>query len=228
MKILAIETSTSQCSAALLISDGILERSRKAVHAHAELILPMLEALLAEGGVSLAQLDALAFGRGPGGFTGVRVAAAVVQGLAFGIERPVVPVSDLMALAAGVHRRYDCGKILSCIDARMNQVYWCAYETNASDDFKACLPEALGAPESVQPPTQEGWFGAGSGFDVYKGIFTGCIGQALAGEDGQLVPAAQDVAMLARNLLIRGQTVSPDEVLPVYLRDRVAWPKSGL
>ncbi len=228
MKILALETSTSQCSVALLTADGILERSQMAVRAHAELILPMLESLLAEAGLSLTQLDALAFGRGPGGFTGVRVATAVVQGLAFGAERPVVPVSDLMALAAGAHRRYGPKKILVCMDARMGQVYWCAYTAEAADDFTACMPEALGAPESVQLPDSEPCFGAGSGFNVYKDVLTAHLRSALDGQDAALLPTARDVALLARLLLARGQAVSADAALPVYLRDRVAWPKSGL
>ncbi|MGH8338175.1 MAG: tRNA (adenosine(37)-N6)-threonylcarbamoyltransferase complex dimerization subunit type 1 TsaB, partial [Gammaproteobacteria bacterium] len=113
MKILALETSTERCSAALLIDGEVRERARTAVRAHAEMILPMVEALLAEAGMTLSQLDALAFGRGPGGFTGVRVATAMVQGLAFGADRPVVPVSDLMALAAAAFRKHGKRKILA-------------------------------------------------------------------------------------------------------------------
>ncbi|HVC37743.1 MAG TPA: tRNA (adenosine(37)-N6)-threonylcarbamoyltransferase complex dimerization subunit type 1 TsaB [Gammaproteobacteria bacterium] len=228
MKILALETSTPQCSVALLTADGILERSQMAVRAHAEMILPMLESLLAEAGLSLSQLDALAFGRGPGGFTGVRVATAVVQGLAFGAQRPVVPVSDLMALACGAHRLYGPKEILACMDARMGQVYWCAYAAVAADDFTACMPEALSAPESVRSPDSEAWFRAGSGFSVYEDVLTTHLGSALDGQDAALLPAARDVAVLARLLLARGQAVRADAALPVYLRDRVAWPKSGL
>ncbi|MHB8404273.1 MAG: tRNA (adenosine(37)-N6)-threonylcarbamoyltransferase complex dimerization subunit type 1 TsaB [Gammaproteobacteria bacterium] len=228
MKILALETSTSQCSVALLTANGILERSQMAVRAHAELILPMLESLLAEAELSLTQLDALAFGRGPGGFTGVRVATAVVQGLAFGAERPVVPISDLMALAAGAHRRYGSKKTLVCMDARIGQVYWCAYAAEAADDLTACMPETLGAPEFVQPPDADLWFGAGSGFNVYKDVLTAHLRSVLDGQDAALLPTARDVALLARLFLTRGQAVSADAAMPVYLRDRVAWPKSGL
>jgi tRNA threonylcarbamoyladenosine biosynthesis protein TsaB len=225
MNILALETSTSQCSAALLTSVGIFERSQTAERAHAELIIPMLEALLAEAALSLRQLDALAFGRGPGAFTGVRVATAVVQGLGFGSERPVVPVSDLMALAAGAHRRHGARKILACLDARMSQVYWCAYTVNAPDDLIGCVPEALGAPESIRLPDSEGWFGVGSGFNAYRIALTRHIGSAVGAQDASLLPMAQDIAALAKLHLARGQAVSAGEALPVYLRDRVAWPK---
>ncbi len=228
MKILAIETSTQQCSAALLTTSGILERSRTAVHAHAEMILPMVESLLAQADLSLNQLDALAFGRGPGGFTGVRVATAVVQGLALGAQLPVVPVSDLMSLAAAAYRVYGAKNILACLDARMGQVYWCAYTAEAADDFTARLPETLSAPESIQIPDAQQWFGAGSGFSTYKAMLYAHLGSLLHGHDADLMPTARDIALLARLSLTRGQAVSADAAMPVYLRDQVARPKPGL
>ncbi|HVA54406.1 MAG TPA: tRNA (adenosine(37)-N6)-threonylcarbamoyltransferase complex dimerization subunit type 1 TsaB [Gammaproteobacteria bacterium] len=228
MNILALETSTQQCTVALLTNSGILERSQMAERAHAEMILPMVEILLTEAGLSLNQLDALAFGRGPGGFTGVRVATAVVQGLAFGAQLPVVPVSDLMALAAGAYRVYGAKKILACMDARMGQVYWCVYTVEAADDLTACLSETLSAPHSVQLPDTEEWFRAGSGFNAYKDVLEAHLGSALHGQDAALLPVAQDIAVLARLFLTRGQAVSAEAALPVYLRDQVAWPKSGL
>ncbi|MGA9856029.1 MAG: tRNA (adenosine(37)-N6)-threonylcarbamoyltransferase complex dimerization subunit type 1 TsaB [Gammaproteobacteria bacterium] len=228
MKILALETSTQQCSAAILVNGDILQRSQMAERAHAELILPMVGSLLAETGLTLKQLDALAFGRGPGGFTGVRVATAMAQGLAFGTELPVVPVSDLMALAAGAYRLYAEKKILACMDARMGQVYWCTYTAAATDDFTACLPETLSVPYSVQLPDTEEWFGAGSGFNAHKDVLEAHLGSVLHRQDAVLLPAAQDIAVVARQLLIRGQAVSADGALPMYLRDQVARPKSGL
>lgn len=228
MNILALETSTQQCSAALLTNSGILTQSQMAERAHAEMILPMLESLLTETGLSLNQLDALAFGRGPGSFTGVRVATAVAQGLAFGAQLPIVPVSDLMALAAGAYRVYGAKKILACMDARMGQVYWCTYAAEAADDFTACLSETLGVPHSLQLSDTEEWFGVGSGFNAYKGVLEAHLGSALHGQDAALLPMAQDIALLARQCLTRGQAVSAEAALPVYLRDQVAWPKSGL
>ncbi|HKV96638.1 MAG TPA: tRNA (adenosine(37)-N6)-threonylcarbamoyltransferase complex dimerization subunit type 1 TsaB [Gammaproteobacteria bacterium] len=225
MKLLALETSTDQCSVALLADGEVRERVQSAAHAHAELILPMVESLLAEAGLSLRQLDALAFGRGPGAFTGVRVATAVVQGLAFGAERPVVPVSDLMAVAAGAHRMHGARRVLACLDARLQEVYWCAYEVTAPDQLRECVAEQLGGADQVQPPAGR-WFGAGSGFAVYRRQLQAGLGENLDGEDAALLPAACDVASLAAHLFAEGHAVSADAALPVYLRDQVATPKA--
>lgn len=225
MKLLALETSTDQCSVALLADGEVRERVQSAAHAHAELILPMVESLLAEAGLSLRQLDALAFGRGPGAFTGVRVATAVVQGLAFGAERPVVPVSDLMAVAAGAHRQHGARRVLACLDARLQEVYWCAYEVTAPDHLRECVAEQLGGADQVQPPAGR-WFGAGSGFAVYRSQLQAGLGGNLDGEDAALLPAARDVASLAARLFAEGHAVSADAALPVYLRDQVATPKA--
>lgn len=225
MKILALETSTDLCSVALLSDGELNERSQSAAHAHAELILPMVEALLAEAGIALAQLDALAFGRGPGAFTGVRVATAVVQGLAFGADRPVVPVSDLMALAAGAHRKHGARRVLACVDARLQEVYWCAYEAAAADKLVECVAEQLSAAEAVQPPTGC-WFGAGSGFAAYRQPLLAQIGSVLDGRDDTLLPEARDIALLAARLFAEGHAVRAEAALPVYLRERVATPKA--
>lgn len=225
MRVLALETSTDLCSAALLVGDEVRERVQTAAHAHAELILPMVDALLAEAEISLAQLDALAFGRGPGAFTGVRVATAVVQGLAFGADRPVVPVSDLMALAAGAHRLHHARRVLACLDARLREVYWCAYEVIAPDKLIECVPEQLSGAEQVQLPAGR-WFGAGSGFAVYGRELETRIGGVLDGCDATLLPAAHDIVVLAARLFSEGQAVSADKALPVYLRDQVARPKA--
>ena len=225
MKLLALETSTDQCSVALLADGEVRERTQTAAHAHAELILPMVESLLAESGCSLRQLDALAFGRGPGAFTGVRVATAVVQGLAFGAERPVVPVSDLMAVAAGAHRMHGAHRVLVCLDARLHEVYWCAYEVTAPDQLRECVAEQLGGADQVQPPPGR-WFGAGSGFAAYRSQWQEGLGKSLVGEDAALLPAARDIASLAARLFAEGHAVSADAALPVYLRDQVATPRA--
>lgn len=225
MKILALETSTDLCSVALLADGELRVRSQNAAHAHAELILPMVEALLAEAGISLAQLDALAFGRGPGAFTGVRVATAVVQGLAFGADRPVVPVSDLIALAAGAHRKHGARRVLVCLDARLQEVYWCAYKVAAADKLVECVAEQLNAADAVQPPAGR-WFGAGSGFATYRQPLLAQMGNVLDGWDDTLLPEAQDIALLAARLFAEGQVVSAEAALPVYLRERVATPKA--
>ncbi|MGH8362976.1 MAG: tRNA (adenosine(37)-N6)-threonylcarbamoyltransferase complex dimerization subunit type 1 TsaB [Gammaproteobacteria bacterium] len=213
------------CSVALLVDGDVRERVQSAAHAHAELILPMVESLLAEAGLSLRQLDTLAFGRGPGAFTGVRVATAVVQGLAFGAELPVVPVSDLMAVAAGAHRQHGARRVLACLDARLQEVYWCAYEVTAPDKLLECVSEQLSSAEQVQPPAGR-WFGAGSGFAAYRRPLQDGLGENLDDEDATLLPAARDIALLAARLFDEGHTVSAEAVLPVYLRERVATPKA--
>lgn len=228
MKILALETSSERCSAALLVNGDILERAQVARRTHAELILPMVESLLAETGEALEQLDAIAFGRGPGSFTGVRVATAVTQGLAFGADRPVVPVSDLAALAACAHRVHGAGRVLACLDARMHEIYWGAFEALSPKDIRASGEEQLGPADSLSPPESGPWFGAGSGFGVYGKVLAERLAGALYGQDASLVPMARDIAALAAGLLARGQSVGVDEALPVYLRDRVAKPKVGL
>ncbi len=228
MKILAVDTATQRCSAALMIEDHIEERCQTAVRAHAELILPMVEALLSTAGVSLAQLDALAFGRGPGGFTGVRVAAAMIQGLAFGVDLPVVPVSDLMALAVGAHRLHNSSRILSCLDARMGEVYYCTYKVSAEGSTSAGGEELLVTPERMHLPDAGPWFAAGPGLRVHGKTLMERLGSAMAGQDDTLLPAARDIAALARQALARGQAVDAEAAVPVYLRERVAWPKSPL
>ncbi|MDE2090893.1 MAG: tRNA (adenosine(37)-N6)-threonylcarbamoyltransferase complex dimerization subunit type 1 TsaB [Gammaproteobacteria bacterium] len=228
MKLLALDTATENCSAALWLDGQVTERVQAAPKVHAEQILPMVQALLSVAGLSLSQLDALAFGRGPGGFTGVRVAAAVIQGLAFGAGLPVVPVSDLMALAARAQHAHGVDQVLACLDARMGEVYWCAYTASAGADLTPCLEERLGIPDTVSPPVAKSWFGAGSGFAAYGTLLQARLGTGLQGYDDALLPAARDVAMLAVRALARGEMVAAEEALPVYLRDRVAWPKSAL
>ena len=225
MKILALETSSDLCSVALLADGELRDHTRAAAHAQAELILPMVEALLGEAGISLKQIDALAFGRGPGAFTGLRVATAVIQGLAFGADRPVVPVSDLMALAAGAYRLHGARRILACLDARLQEIYWCAYQAEEADKLVACLPEQLSGVQQVQPPAGR-WFGAGSGFAVYGRALEAHLGDSLEACDAKLSPMARDIAALAARLFAEGQSVSAEAALPVYLRERVATPKA--
>lgn len=228
MKILALETSSERCSAALLVGDDIVERAQLARRAHAELILPMVESLLAEAGLALEQLDAIAFGRGPGGFTGVRVATAVAQGLAFGADKTVLPVSDLAALAAGARRVHGAEKILACLDARVQEVYWGVFEMQGQRQVRALGEEQLGPAQEVQLPEPGPWFGAGSGFGVYRQVLGEHLAQSLQGQDAALVPMARDIAALAAGMYAQGQRVAADQALPVYLRDRVAQPKAGL
>lgn len=227
MKILAIDTSTEACSAALLIDGEIRERYQLAPREHARLILPMIDSLLAESELKLAHLDALAFGRGPGGFTGVRIATGVIQGLAFGADLPVTPVSSLAALAQGACQDTGAQCVLGAIDARMGEVYWGAYRAGEEGLVRLEGNETVCPPEQAHLPAGRGWHGAGSGWETYQEELRARIGVALSAWEGQRHPRASHVALLGADLHRGGLAVAAEQALPVYLRDEVAWKKSG-
>jgi len=217
LKLLALDTSTEACSAALWLAGETVERFALG-REHAGRILPMVEELLAEAGLALGAVDAIAFGRGPGSFTGLRIAAGVVQGLAFGADKPVVPVSSLAALAQGI----PAPRVLAAFDARMHQVYWGCY-TRAADGLVTLVGhECVVAPDQVPLPEGQGWIGSGSGWDAYGDALESRLGPRLAGRRGPGHPHARDLAVLAAAAFRSGTMVRPEEALPVYLRDEVA------
>jgi tRNA threonylcarbamoyladenosine biosynthesis protein TsaB len=179
----------------------------------------MADELLREAGIALQELDAIAFGRGPGGFTGLRVAAAVAQGLAAGAGLPVLPVSDLAALALAGARSSGCGHILACLDARMGQVYWATYEVHG-DGTAIGSPESLSVPAAVVLPVGGPWFGAGHGFGVWP-LLAAQLGGSLSGADATLLPRAADIARLAVGDLRSGLALPAARAQPHYLRDEV-------
>jgi tRNA threonylcarbamoyladenosine biosynthesis protein TsaB len=219
MKLLALDTATEACSAALLQDGSVHERFEVIGRGHAELLLPMADALLGEAGLTIGDLDAIAFGRGPGGFTGLRIAAGVAQGLAGGARLPVLPVSNLAAVAAAAARESGVLRILACLDARMGEVYWAAFVRDA-DELRAETDERLSRPEGVLPPEPGTWHGAGSGFAAYPAIAVR-LGQRLAGVDGGLLPHAADIARLAARDYAAGRGLPATRALPVYLRNDV-------
>jgi tRNA threonylcarbamoyladenosine biosynthesis protein TsaB len=225
MKLLAIETSTIACSAALYDGAEARERFEIAPREHAGLLLPMIDELLAEAGWSRERLDVVAFGRGPGAFTGLRIAAAVAQGIAFGLALPVVPVSTLAALACGATREGRGERIIAAMDARMGEVYWGVYEQGDGDTPGLYGEERVCAPAEAVLPEGAGWFGAGDGWGAYGEVLRPRLGPRLAGWDAGLYPHARDVARLAVPIYRNGGAVSPEQALPVYLRDKVAQPK---
>ncbi len=222
MKLLAIDTSTEACSAALYVDNEVAERFRIAPREHAVLILPMIEQLLGDAGLSLNRLDALAFGRGPGSFTGVRIAAGVIQGLAYGAALPVVPVSSLAALAEGVRRERQQSRVLAAFDARIGEVYWGAYQADEPGRMVLIGEEQVCPPQVVPGPAAGVWFGAGSGWRAYIDALKSRLGNRVAGFDAEYYPHAADVARLAVAGLAAGQAVDAEWALPVYLRDNVA------
>ena len=183
----------------------------------------MVDELLAGAGLSLAQLDALAFGRGPGAFTGVRIATAVVQGLALGADLPVVAVSTLRALAAGVMHEAPEGRVLAAFDARMGEVYIGAFE---GAEVRASGAERVCAPEQVELAPEGRWLGVGSGFATHGEVLRARLAGRLVTVLPERLPHAEQVARLAVAAVIAGQMTSAEEALPVYLRDEVATPRS--
>lgn len=222
MILLALETATDACSAALLVDDQVRERFQLAPRGHTALILPMIDELLAEAGIGIGQVDALAFGRGPGAFTGVRIAVGVVQGIAFAADLPVVPVSTLAALAQG----YAAERVLVALDARMDEVYWAAYERTPAGLMTVCGEECVVPPGQAPLPVAGDWCGVGSGWASYGEALRQHAAGRVRVWDEHGLPHARDVARLGAAGYRQGQAVSADQALPVYLRDKVAWQKS--
>jgi tRNA threonylcarbamoyladenosine biosynthesis protein TsaB len=219
MNVLALDAATEACSAALLAGGEVSERFEVIGRGHAERLLPMADELLREAGLTTADLDGVAFGRGPGGFTGLRIAAGIAQGLAAGSRRPVVPVSNLAAIAAAAARGSGHPQVLVCMDARMGQVYWAAFDCSG-DRPRVQGGERLSHPVEVEPPHGARWFGAGHGLAAYPEIAQR-LGDALMGVDAALLPRAADIARIGARELEAGGGVAAAQALPVYLRDDV-------
>jgi len=220
VKILAFEAATRRISVALWCDGTLSEKAADVPNGGSEWLLPWANELLAEAGLSLKQLDGLAFGAGPGGFTGLRLACGVTQGLAFGLDIPVVPVCTLAALALGA----GDGRILACLDARMNEAYVAAYLVSGETVEEVMAPK-VGAGETAPLPEDEGcggWRGVGDGFAAYGAALRQRMGARLVAEDASLMPTATAVARLAAPVLLRGAGVPAAQALPLYVRDKVA------
>lgn len=217
MKLLAFETATEACSVALWIDGEVRERFELAPRRHAELALPWAEALLAEAGVARRQLDVIAVGRGPGAFTGVRLAIALAQGIALALDRPVVAVSTLAALA----QPGSAPRVLAAIDARMGEVYTGAFE-RVDGALRPLGAETVSAPDAVALPDGVDWTGVGTGFGAVDGALATRLRDRLASVDAVALPHAADVARLAVQAHARGESVSADRLEPAYLRNHVA------
>jgi tRNA threonylcarbamoyladenosine biosynthesis protein TsaB len=222
MKLLALDTATEACSAALWLDGEIISRYALAPREHAHRIIPMMDELLEEAGIALRQLDAIAFGRGPGSFTGVRIAASVTQGAAFGAGLPVIPVSTLAALAQAAIEEQGAERILPAIDARMQEVYWAEYRRDEHGLAELVDEELVIPPDQVPVPEASGYTGIGSGWQTYAEE----LGQRLEGRIARTLPdalpQARHVARLAAAYHERGVSLAAHQALPVYLRDQVA------
>lgn len=223
MRILAIDTTTEACSAALLVSGQVFARAEEPGRGHADRILVMIDEVLAEGGVTLGSLDALAACIGPGAFTGVRISVATAQGLCFGAGLRAVPITSLEALAYA-RMRDGAGQVLACLDARMNEVYWGCYRADPMRGLSAIAGPALGAPASVAVPADPaggGYAGVGRGFGAYPQL-TQLAGLSIGPADLAALPDARAMAELGALRLAAGEAIDPAALSPLYLRDNVA------
>jgi tRNA threonylcarbamoyladenosine biosynthesis protein TsaB len=218
MRILAFDTSGDWLSVAA--GDGAMWHAHleRAGQSSSERIVPVIDAMLAEAGWRLADLDGIAFGAGPGAFTGVRIACGVAQGLALGADLPVVPVPTLFALAQEAWRERGATQVLACLDARMREVYVACYARD-DGDWRVVSEPAVTKPAAVATPVGGTWYGAGDGFAVYPAL---ARLPRIAGADAAMLPTARAIAELAAPRLSRGEGVSAAEALPLYVRHRVA------
>lgn len=227
MKLLALDTSSEGCSAALLINNEVAEKFEVAPRGHTRLLMPMVRDLLAQQGLRPANLDALAFARGPGSFTGVRIATGVVQGLAWGLDLPVVPVSSLEAVALGAIEALAVGEgegVAVGFDARMNELYWSCYRCRAGVP-QPLIDERVCPPSGVElAPGVARWVGAGPGWN-FRDQMPERVTDRIDAVDAHLIPRAGWVARLAAMKFRAGQTVPAEQAQPVYVRDEVTWKK---
>ncbi|MFM5013548.1 tRNA (adenosine(37)-N6)-threonylcarbamoyltransferase complex dimerization subunit type 1 TsaB [Aeromonas veronii] len=225
LKILAVDTATEACSAALLVGDKLFSRWEEAPRDHTRKILPMVQAVLEDAGISLSDLDAIAFGRGPGSFTGVRIGISVAQGLAFGAGVPLIGISTLAAMAQGAYRLDGTEQVLTAIDARMNEVYFGRYELidgrmQLVGDEVVSEPVAL---VDVRGKLAGPVTCVGTGFETYGETLSGLADELAVSQ--VRFPAAEDMLPLARAAWLAGEAVPVEQATPVYLRDKVTWKK---
>lgn len=221
--LLALDTATEACSVALLHNGEITSDYAVIPRMHAQRVLPMVHELLSASSVALTDIDAIAFGRGPGAFTGLRIAVGVVQGLAFALERPVLPVSNLAAIAQRAWREQGAQQVAAAIDARMDEVYWGCYQLQEhcmqlQGVERVCAPEAAQLPRAASGE----WIGAGTGWQTYAARLNVPVKRTLV----DMLPHAEDILALALADWQHGRAIAADQAQPIYLRDQVATPKA--
>lgn len=221
MKILALDTATEACSAALWSDGEVRSRFENAGRNHTERLMPIVQELMAESGCQFSQLDGIACGVGPGSFAGVRIGVGFVKGLALALDLPVVGVSSLAMLAqhAILH---GATQVLSVIDARMHEVYFGAFVKTQQGLAQALMPEGVSAPDAIPQPPQGTWVGVGTGWGAYPEMLKKIINVELVVTQGDALPRAIEALTLALPQFKAGHTISADELAPVYLRNKVA------
>ncbi|NHZ39166.1 tRNA (adenosine(37)-N6)-threonylcarbamoyltransferase complex dimerization subunit type 1 TsaB [Massilia aquatica] len=220
--ILAIETSSEMASCALLRGDTVIARESSGVRTHSQSILPMVQQLLAEAGIALKDCGAIAFGAGPGSFTGVRTACGIAQGLAYGAGLPVLPLSTLEAMAVACRQQHGATDVVAVLDARMGEVYWAQYRyDSAAALWRELVAPVLCAPGAVAPLAVDGPLAAcGNGLAAYPDAF---IAQAFGAMYPEIMPHAAQLAPLGRAALAAGKAVGAADAQPLYLRNKIAY-----
>lgn len=226
MRVLALDAATEACSVALLDGADLIGRFEELGRGHAERLLGMVDEVLAEAGIRLSALDGIAASVGPGGFTGVRITVAAAQGLAFGAGLGVVPVSTLEALAAQAVSR-GASRVLACLDARMQEVYWEAFAADAARGVRAQSEPRVSGVEVVRIPEDAPYRGIGRGFGAYPALGT-LPNLVLDPADCTSLPNAREIAALGRLRFAAGEALDPAELTPLYLRDKVAFTAAEL
>ena len=219
---LAVDTATEACSVAVWVDGAARERFEPMQREHTQRLLPMVQALLAEAGRGVAQLDGIACGIGPGSFAGLRIGVGVVKGLALARDLPVVGASSLAMLAQRAIRLGQAGQVAAVIDARMSEVYFGAYRRGADGRAEAMLPDQVGAAGSVPRLPAGRWHAVGTGWGRYEAELRAATGLLDAVADAAALPHAEEALVLALPEFAAGRTLSADALAPAYLRDRVA------
>jgi len=218
MRILAFDTSGTWCSVALLDDAAIVEREEAVGNAHSERLLPMINAVLHDAGAALHTVDVIAFGAGPGSFTGVRIAASVAQGLALGLDRRAIGVCTLEAVAEEAHFQHGSERVVACTDARMQEIYVAGYEREVGN-WREVIPPVVLKPAALEPPPGEGWIGCGNGFTAYPELGSQL---GLTTVMPQTHATGRAIAAIARTRTSTSETDDPALALPLYVRHRVA------
>lgn len=225
MKLLAVDTSTEACSAALYVDGQVIERFQLTPRTHTKLIMSMIDSVMAEAQITRAQLDGLAFGRGPGSFTGIRIATGVIHGLALGLDLPVVPVSTLAALAQDYFSKQPEDVAFVGMDARMDEVFWGVYQRVTDGSVELLGKEMVSSADSVIYPELKG-AGVGSGWKVYPQMLTERLNGWVTRIETDYLPTSAAIARLGVNDFNKGLAVDVELAQPVYLRDKVAKKES--
>lgn len=218
MKLLAFDTASSACALALINEANITCVDRVEPMQQSKLILPLLQEILKSANLSLSDLDTVAFGCGPGSFTGMRIAASVVQGLSLAVKLPIIKISTLAAMAQAAFLERQWQKVIVIVDARMGQVYWGAYALNAAGIMELVGEECVCTPDQVVAPSGTNWLGVGDGWDVYKDVLAKQLNFYPAAIQGDQMPTGMALAVLAKAKFIADEFITIDEALPAYLR----------